>query len=508
MSPAEPRSERIVHWLRGDLRLRDNTALSAAARRAGALGLLFVLDDRIVAGDGVGPARLRFLAGSLARLAEELAARGQRLLVRRGDPARVVPAVLRELRADAVTWNADHGPYARRRDAAVRAAAERDGVRVEVHEDRVVFGPDELRTGAGDAFRVYTPFRNVWWRRWDEEPRGPGGPLRLPPPIPGARGEALPGGLGDGAESLELPTPGEAAAARRLDAFLAGPAGRYAADRDRPDLDGTSRLSPYLHLGALSPRQCFARALEAEREDPRLRRGVRKWLDELIWREFYVAILAHHPHVVTRSFRPEFDALRWEDDEAGFRAWCTGRTGFPFVDAGMRQLARTGWMHNRPRMIVASFLTKDLLVDWRLGERFFQRHLVDGDLASNNGGWQWAASTGTDAQPWFRIFNPVAQGERFDPRGDYVRRFVPELREVPDRWVHRPWEAPSPPRDYPRPILDHAERRVRALRRFEAIRPGAAGGDAEGSRGARRRREHDPRRERAPEQRTLGLFRG
>jgi deoxyribodipyrimidine photo-lyase len=491
MSPAEPRRERIVHWFRSDLRLRDNTALASAARRAEALTLLFVLDERVLAGDGVGPPRLRFLAGSLARLADELAARGQRLVVRRGDPARVVPALLRELRADTVAWNADHGPYARRRDAAVRAAAERDGVAVEVHEDRVVFGPDELRTGAGDAFRVYTPFRNAWWRRWDEEPRLPGGPLRLPPPIPGARGEALPDDLAAGDDEIELPTPGEAAAGRRLDAFLAGPVARYAADRDRPDLDGTSRLSPYLHLGSISPRQCFARALEAEREEPRSRKGVRKWLDELIWREFYVAILAHHPRVVTRSFRPEFDALRWEDDEAGFRAWCEGRTGFPFVDAGMRQLAATGWMHNRPRMIVASFLTKDLLVDWRRGERFFQQHLVDGDLASNNGGWQWAASTGTDAQPWFRIFNPVAQGERFDPQGDYVRRFVPELRDVPDRWLQRPWEAPTPPRDYPAPILDHAERRARALRRFEAIRPEATRPAAEGSRGAKRRREQD-----------------
>jgi deoxyribodipyrimidine photo-lyase len=507
MSPPEPRRERVVHWFRCDLRLRDNTALAAAARRTDALTLLFVLDDRLLAGDGVGAPRLQFLAASLARLSVDLAARGQRLVVRRGDPVREVPALVRELRAGAVTWNSDHGPYARRRDAAVRAAAEREGAAVEEHEDRVVFGPDELRTGAGDAFRVYTPFRNAWWRRWAEAPRLPGGPLRLPAPGPAVRSEPLPADLGSG-EALELPTPGEAAALRRLDAFLSGPVARYAADRDRPDLDGTSRLSPYLHLGALSPRQCFERALDAEREDPRARAGVRKWLDELIWREFYVAILAHHPHAVTRNFRPEFDALRWEDDEAGFRAWCEGRTGYPFVDAGMRQLARTGWMHNRPRMIVASFLTKDLLVDWRRGERFFQQRLVDGDLASNSGGWQWAASTGTDAQPWFRIFNPVAQGERFDPAGAYVRRFVPELRDVPDRYVHRPWEAPAPPRDYPAPIVDHAERRARALRRFEAIRPAGAGREAgsaggrskqEGGRGAKRRRE--------PEVGTLDLFR-
>jgi deoxyribodipyrimidine photo-lyase len=480
-----PRRERVLHWFRSDLRLRDNRALDAAAARADALALLFVLDERLLAGDGAGAPRLRFLAGSLERLAADLARRGQRLLVRRGEPARVVPAVLRELRAERVTWNADHGPYARHRDDAVRRAAERAGVAVEVHEDRVVFAPGVLRTGAGDVFRVYTPFRNAWWRRWAEDPQLPGGALRLPPPIPGARGDGPPSAdaLGGGDES-DGPPPGETAALRRLDAFLAGPAAHYARDRDRPDLDGTSRLSPYLHLGAISPRLCFERALAAERDAPPARTGIRKWLDELIWREFYVAILASHPHVVTRDFRPEFAGLRWEDDEEGFRAWCEGRTGYPFVDAGMRQLARSGWMHNRARMVVASFLTKDLLVHWRRGERFFAQRLVDGDLASNNGGWQWAASTGTDAQPYFRIFHPAAQGERCDPHGVYVRRFVPELRDVPDRYLHRPWEAPAPPRDYPRPIVDHAEARLRALRRFEAVR----GQPAEGSRGAKRRR--------------------
>jgi deoxyribodipyrimidine photo-lyase len=292
--------------------------------------------------------------------------------------------------------------------------------------------------------------------------------------------------LGAAGEDGERPPAGEAAALRRLDAFLDGPAARYARDRDRPDLDGTSRLSPYLHLGALSPRVCFARALEAERAAPRARAGVRKWLDELIWREFYEAILAAHPRVVTRDFRADLAELRWEDDEAGFRAWCEGRTGLPFVDAGMRQLARTGWMHNRARMVVASFLTKDLLVHWRRGERFFAQRLVDGDLASNVGGWQWAASTGTDAQPWFRIFHPVTQGERCDPHGAYVRRFVPELRALDDRFVHRPWAAPAPPRDYPRPIVDHAEARARALRRFESAAAGrgsSRGRRAEGAEG-------------------------
>jgi deoxyribodipyrimidine photo-lyase len=463
--------ERVVHWFRNDLRLRDNTALSRAAGRAGALALLFVLDDRILGGDGVGPPRLRFLLASLERLGADLAARGQRLVVRRGDPARVVPAVLRELAADRVTWNRDDGPYARRRDAAVRAAAEASGVVVETARDRVIHAADEVRTRTGDAFRVYTPYRNAWWARWAREPQPPGGLPRLPAPVPGFEGPPLPrpGELGAGDDATALPTPGEDAALRRLDRFLEDPVVRYAEDRDRPDLDGTSRLSPWLHLGALSPRQCFARALEAARVSPRRRRGVQRWLDELIWREFYSAILAEHPRVVRHAFRPAFDALRWEDDEAGFRAWCAGRTGVPFVDAGMRQLRATGWMHNRARMVVASYLTKDLLVDWRRGERYFQQRLLDGDLASNNGGWQWVAASGTDAQPWFRIFNPVAQGERYDPAGAYVRRFVPELRDVPAAYVHRPWEAPRPPANYPRPLVDHGARRAEALRRLAAV---------------------------------------
>jgi deoxyribodipyrimidine photo-lyase len=200
---------------------------------------------------------------------------------------------------------------------------------------------------------------------------------------------------------------------------------------------------------------------------------VQKWIDELLWREFYAAILDAHPHVTRGAWRREYDALRWNEDPGGFAAWCEGRTGYPLVDAGMRQLAASGWMHNRVRMVAASFLVKDLLVDWRLGERFFFQRLVDGDPASNNGGWQWAASTGTDAQPWFRIFNPVAQGRRYDPDGSYVRRFVPELRNVDDDYVHAPWLAPSPPRDYPAPIVDHAERRAEALRRFAAIEQAA-----------------------------------
>jgi deoxyribodipyrimidine photo-lyase len=273
---------------------------------------------------------------------------------------------------------------------------------------------------------------------------------------------------------MDLPTAGEDAARRRLDTFLEKAAGRYHEDRDLPAVDGTSRLSPYLRCGAISVRDCFERAREAAAEERPLAKGVGKWLDELVWREFYAAILEEHPRVLGGNYRREYDSLVWNDDAEGFLAWCEGRTGYPIVDAGMRQLRSTGWMHNRVRMIVASFLTKDLLIDWREGERFFYEWLVDGDPASNNGGWQWAASTGTDAQPFFRIFNPVSQGQRWDPDGAYVRRYVPELADVPDDLVHRPWEAGSLFSDYPPPIVDHAERREEALARYREAREGAS----------------------------------
>lgn len=488
------RSERILHWFRSDLRLHDNRALGAAAGRARELVLLFVFDERLLRGAALGAPRLHFLLGCLERLGADLARRGQRLVVRRGDPTRVLPALLREWRIERITWNHDYGPFARRRDAAVRAAAATLGVAVDTHKDRVVFEGDEIRTKTGTAFRVYTPYRNAWWRRFEADPALVAPAPRLPPPVAAARCGVLPSAasLGFPDAGAELPTAGEDAATRRLDRFVGDALARYAIDRDRPAVDGTSRLSPYLRFGVISIRTCVHAALDRARADRGARAGAHKWADELVWRDFYHAILAAHPHVLRRSFRAEYDALEWNDDEPGFRAWCQGRTGYPFVDAAMRQLAATGWMHNRARMVVASFLTKDLGIDWRRGERFFYRHLVDGDPASNNGGWQWAASTGTDAQPYFRIFHPVSQGERWDPEGRYVRRWVPELEGVELRHLQRPWEAAVPPRDYPPPILDHAERRILAVRRFERAKIG--GGD-----GARRTK---PRRR----ARNLDLF--
>jgi deoxyribodipyrimidine photo-lyase len=466
---------RALHWFRGDLRLSDNTALAEAASRGEQLLPVFVFDDALLRSARQGRGRVRFLHDCVERLAADLRERGCPLVVRRGDPREEVPRLLEETRAGLVTWNRDEAPYARRRDAAVESAVQRLGARVLACKDRVCFESREVLTAAGEPFHVYTPFRRAWWRRFEEDRPAPAGPLRLPPPVPGVVRGLVPSLADLGADDVaaELPTGGEEAARRRLRGFLERAAARYAEQRDLPAVDGTSRLSPHLRFGTISVRRCFDEALAAERADRRLTKGVRKWLDELVWREFYAAILAENPHVLRRSFRPEFEAVEWENDEKLLAAWCQGHTGYPFVDAAMRQLVATGWMHNRARMVVASFLTKDLLVDWRLGERFFMEHLVDGDPASNNGGWQWAASTGTDAQPFFRIFNPVLQGERFDPEGDYVRRFVPELRGLAGAAVHRPWDAPLAAPDYPRPIVDHAERRDLALRRYEAARAAA-----------------------------------
>jgi deoxyribodipyrimidine photo-lyase len=463
---------RGLHWFRNDLRLRDNTALEALATRVEQWLPVFVLDPRITAGPSGGEPRARFLLDCLGRLSRDLEKRGVPLLVRKGRPEDVLPKLLHETGARLLSFNEDATPFARLRDAAVRQGVERSGGQVVACLDRVVFRSSEVRTAAGGAYAVYTPYRKTWLRRWSEEHRLPvGRPGRLPPPIPGFSAERIPDprDLGIGSVDCDIPTGGEKAAERRLDRFLATSAARYDEDRDRPDRDGTSRLSPYLRFGAISVRECFARAEQAADTEPALLRGIEKWLGELVWREFYSAILEEHPRVLRESYRREYDHLVWNDDPKGFEAWCEGRTGYPIVDAGMRQLRATGWMHNRARMIVASFLTKDLLVDWREGARFFFERLVDGDPASNNGGWQWAASTGTDAQPYFRIFNPVTQGRRWDPEGRYVRKWIPELREVPDPHVHAPWDF-GLRGDYPPPVVDHAERRVLALERYRSAR--------------------------------------
>jgi deoxyribodipyrimidine photo-lyase len=464
----------VIHWFRADLRLADNTALARAAQRADRIAFLFVLDPQLARPERVGARRLRFLRGSLESLRAELARRGHALHVRPGDPRAVVPSFAREAGAQCVAWNRDTTPFARARDAAVAAALERAGLGVLAPKDRVVFEGAELRTGAGRGYQVFTPFKRAWLARLRDGGVAAAAIPRLPAPLALAPAPDALGELPSGEASDALPAASEAAARRRLTRFCERGLGDYAQARDLPALDGTSRLSAHLRFGVLSPRACIAAARDAVRDSAARRAGALAWTSELIWRDFYAAILEEHPHVLRRAFRPAYDGVRWNDDEPGFAAWCRGQTGYPIVDAGMRQLAATGWMHNRARMLAASFLVKDLLIDWRRGERWFAAQLADGDPASNNGGWQWSASTGTDAQPYFRIFSPTAQGERFDPLGAYVRRWVPELRALPDALVHRPWEAPALAPDYPAPIVEHAQRRVLAVQRFEQARAEAA----------------------------------
>ena len=506
---------RVIHWFRSDLRIEDNTALAAACARGSELVPVFVLDEVLLERHRDAHPRLRFLDRCLRDLARALDAAGSRLVVMHGAPERRLPELARACGASLVAWNRDYGPYAKRRDRAVRRALERDGVGVREYKDRVVFEGEEIRTGKGEAYSVYTPYRRVWWRRYLAEP-----PPDVPahgrlPPLPdaelldghpldsldalldGPRGDSKAGGPAGGdpgdrspdgpksggprvarsvsstpamADAAGIPPGGATAARARLDAFLGGTARRYHVDRDVPSIAGTSRLSPYLRFGAISVRACVRAGLALAEAEPGASEGVSRWLDELVWREFYHAILDSHPRVLERPFRPEYDTLEWDDRPDRLEAWQAGMTGYPLVDAGMRELAATGWMHNRARMIAASFLAKDLHIDWRAGERWFMQRLLDGDPASNNGGWQWAASTGTDAQPFFRIFNPTAQGERFDPQGEYVRRWLPELRGLAGRAAHRPWDAPLASRGYPPPIVEHRHERAVALARYRAAR--------------------------------------
>ena len=466
-----------IWWVRRDLRLNDNAALTAALAHGPGVLPVFVLDPALLESEWVGEKRLAFLYGGLRALDGALREWGSYLVIRRGDPAAVLAALLAETGAEAIYAEADHSPYAVQRDARVAA-----GLPLRLLEGVTVHPPGAVLKADGMPYTVFTPFSKTWKasglpRRADLLPA----PEQIATPT-GVPGEPLPAAP---ALPASVPfAPGEAAALARLEAFTGGEQPRvyaYREDRNRMDLTGTSGLSPYLRFGMISARQVAVRAVELMQAAPdkAAAGNAETFLNELIWREFYVHILAHFPYVRHMSFRENLRAIPWENDPATFAAWQAGRTGYPVVDAAMRQLLATGWMHNRARMIVASFLTKDLLIDWRWGERHFMQHLVDGDPAANNGGWQWSAGTGTDAAPYFRIFNPVSQGQKFDPAGDYVRRWVPELVNVPSKFIHEPWQmTPVEQRsagcvigqDYPPPIVDHSAARQRTLAAYGAAK--------------------------------------
>jgi deoxyribodipyrimidine photo-lyase len=459
-----------IWWVRRDLRLTDNQALCAALDCAEQVVPVFVLDPVLLTENRAAEKRVAFLFGGLRALDEALRARGSILVIRRGNPRDELAALLAETGAEAIFAEADAWPYGARRDAAIAEA-----LPLHLTGGLTVHPPNAVLKADGTPYVVFTPYS----RKWKALPGLVFGDI-----LPVPERIATPSDV----SSEPIPTepalspgvgfpPGETEAQRRLDAFLSSddpPVYRYAGTRDRPDLDETSRLSPYLRFGMISARQAAVLARLSMELAPgeEARQGVEVWLDELIWREFYQAILYHFPRVLEQGFRPHLRAIPWENDRTAFAAWCEGHTGYPMVDAAMRQLTQTGWMHNRARMIVASFLVKDLLIDWRWGERFFMEHLVDGDPAANNGGWQWSAGTGTDAAPYFRVFNPITQGHKHDPHGDYVRRWVPELGHVPDRFVQEPWKMKLETqrsssciigRDYPKPIVDHAWARERTL---------------------------------------------
>jgi deoxyribodipyrimidine photo-lyase len=443
-----------IWWLRRDLRLADNLTLARALEN-GLVLPVFILDPLLLSGT---PSRRQdFLWMNLEKLDQDLRQLGSYLVVRKGKPVEVLTDLLEETGADRIYAEEDFTPYDRLRSVLVGGC-----LPLKLVQGQLGVHPLAAMKSNGEPYTVYTPFKRNWLA---VRPELPGIPVPDEiPTIPDIPTEQIPSGT---IESL-FP-PGEKAAQDRLEEFLANGIGQYHETRDRMDLEGTSRLSPYLHFGVLGLRTALRRAGEqlASLRDPK---GAEVWLSELIWREFYIHILYHFPHVRTQNFRPQYDQLLWRNNKEEFDAWKEGRTGYPIVDAAMRQLKSTGWMHNRARMITASFLVKDLLIDWRWGESWFMENLLDADLAANNGGWQWVAGTGTDAAPYFRIFNPVLQSKKYDPKGDYIRRWVPELSDLNERTIHAPWEKGVQIAGYPDPIVDHKQARERTLLAYQSTR--------------------------------------
>jgi deoxyribodipyrimidine photo-lyase len=464
----------VIHWFRRDLRVSDNTALAEAARRAETVIPLFIFEDAFKTGPDVGAARLAFLLQSVESLRKNLAELGHTLIVRCGKSEEILPAFAKETGAQCVFADKRYEPYTQRRDERITGALLKIGVGFELFKDAVVWEEQEILTQQDKPYTVFTPYSKAW--KVKKVPAPVGKIVNRKSAIVNYRSDALPESSNAAGYPLtqKIPAGGERAALELLRQFMSGPVYDYGTARDFPALAGGSNLSPHLRAGTIGIRTIIAELNKAKAKavGAEALKSCETFLNELIWREFYTQVLHNFPHVTKGAFRPEYDKLQWSDNKEHFTAWCAGHTGYPIVDAAMRCLNATGTMHNRLRMIVAMFLTKDLLINWQLGERYFMKQLVDGDMAANNGGWQWSAGTGTDAAPYFRIFNPVSQAEKFDAGGKFVRQWIPELKDFPDDLVHQPWENPLllSKSKYPQRIVLHEEQRGKCLAMFKAVK--------------------------------------
>jgi deoxyribodipyrimidine photo-lyase len=478
----------VILWFRRDLRLNDNPALHAAAATGAPVIPLYILDDEAAGPWAPGAVARWWLHHSLSALGASLHTRGAALVLRRGPAAAVLSDLIHETGAAGLFWNHCYEPWAMARDEAIEADLSRRGLTVSTHNATQLIAPHIPRTKTGNPYKVFKPFWNAL-RAGPEPARPHPAPHALPAPATRPRSDRL-------ADWSLLPTapdwagglretwiPGEAAARQRLDDWLTEALAAYETARNLPARDGSSRLSPHLHWGEIGPRQVWY-AVRAR--TGHLDSAAEAFLRELGWRDFSTCLLHHFPDMPDQPLDRRFAQFPWLRDDSALRAWQRGRTGYPIVDAGMRQLWHTGWMHNRVRMIVGSFLVKDLMLPWQAGEAWFWDTLVDADLANNTVNWQWVAGCGADASPFFRIFNPVTQGEKFDPDGAYIRRYVPELARLPDKYIHHPWDAPAAVlssagvhlgRTYPQPMVDHAHARTRALAAFRATRAAGASED-------------------------------
>ncbi|MBP5974323.1 deoxyribodipyrimidine photo-lyase, 8-HDF type [Brasilonema sp. CT11] len=471
-------SDLILFWHRRDLRISDNTGLAAARKQSPKVVGVFCLDPNILERDDIAPARVTYMIGSLQSLQKRYAQAGSQLLILHAEPTQAIPKLAIALKAKAVFWNWDVEPYSQERDRTIIEALTEKGIQfLEKNWDQILHSPDDIRTGSQQPYTVYTPF----WKNWSSKPKAsPVETLENAEGLTKAEKE-----IANASGVIELPsakdlgfhwdgelviTPGEAAAQERLEEFCASAINEYQEQRNFPAVEGTSTLSAALKFGVIGIRsvwQATLEALENSRSDE-TEINIRTWQQELAWREFYQHAMYNFPELAKGAFRDPFKNFPWENNEEYFQAWCEGRTGYPIVDAAMRQLNELGWMHNRCRMIVASFLTKDLLINFQWGEKYFLQKLIDGDLSANNGGWQWSASSGMDPKP-LRIFNPASQAQKFDFEGEYIRQWVPELRSMDAEYLVTGKISPLERQaaGYPEPIVDHNKQQRQFKERYQ-----------------------------------------